>query len=545
VTLDAQPTGPGQTCVVNAGSGTIAGADVNVLIDCPYPTAHAVGGTVSGLTGTNLQLRYNADNVTFPFSLGLNANGPYAFDAATTSAITGTAYSVSIAAQPTNPDQTCVVASGTGTVAAADISNVNISCGPAVVPSTCVPPTGAGTNRGSVTSAQTWTETGSPHIVLFDIGISAPVTIEPCAVVRIAKGATITVSPGGSLVAAGALGRPVSFEAKVAGQAWSTIRNLGGTLSLTHAVVSGGGDPLSTLPAYAAALHMQSSSKSAIFHVDDVEIAGSLSQGVYINGPVGFDATSQNLRIHGAAGYPVHVYARVIGSVPSGTYTGNGHDEIAIAGSGGPVVDDQTMRHRGVPYHVGSGADSGRMDVNAPVGSPVAVLTIEPGVTVRFPPGGTLNVDTGSGTNPARGALIAIGAAAASQTIVFTSDQAVAKAGDWLGVAFSGAVDPRSTMQNTRVEFAGGASVTGSNSCPYPGRVGQNDAAIRIFGPPSTQFITQTEILARLRDGIDRGWRADLQPDFLASNTFTGVAACKQSTPSTFIGVCPPNPPCP
>ena len=543
VTLSAQPTGPAQTCVVNAGSGTVAGSDVNVAIDCPYPPAYAVGGTVSGLTGTNLQLRYNADNISLPLSLGLNANGPYGFDAATTSAITGSQYSVSIAAQPTNPDQTCVVGAGSGTVATADIGNVNISCGPAVVPSNCVAPTGAGTNRGSVTTAQTWTEAGSPHIVPFDIGISAPVTIEPCAVVRIVKGATITVGPGGSLIAAGALGRPVSFEAKVAGQAWSSIRNLGGELSLTHAILSGGGDPLSTNAAYAGVIHMQSPSLTGSLHLDDVEIAGSLSQGVYINGPVGFDATSQNLRIHGALGFPVHVYARVLGSIPSGNYTGNGRDEIGIAGSGGPVIDAQTMHDRGVPYHVGSGADGGRMDINAqPVGQ-VAVLTIEPGVTLRFPPGGRLYVEPSSGTSPARGALIAVGTP--DKKIVFTSDQPKPRAGDWLGIGFGGTVDPQSTLQHVRVEFAGGASISGSNSCPYPGRVGQNDAAISIFGPPSTQFITQTEILASLRDGIDRGWRADLQPDFLATNTFTAVAACKQTTPRTFNGVCPANPLCP
>ncbi|MGZ5894235.1 MAG: hypothetical protein ACXWJ7_16630, partial [Caldimonas sp.] len=189
------------------------------------------------------------------------------------------------------------------------------------------------------------------------------------------------------------------------------------------------------------------------------------------------------------------------------------------------------------------GADGGRMDVNAPVGS-VAVLTIEPGVTMRFPPGGTLNVDPGNGTNPARGALIAIGGATPSQTIVFTSDQAAPKAGDWLGIGFNGAVDPRTTMQNTRVEFAGGASLTGGNSCPYPGVV-INDAAIRIFGPPQTQFITNTEVLASARFGIDRGWRADVQPDFLASNTFITVASCKETTPRTAAGVCPVNPPCP
>jgi hypothetical protein len=291
---------------------------------------------------------------------------------------------------------------------------------------------------------------------------------------------------------------------------------------------------------------MQSPSTIGTFHVDDVEIAGSLSQGVYINSAVGFDASSQNLRVSGSVGYPVHVYARVIGSVPSGTYTGNGRDAIAIAGSGGPVLDAQTMHNRGVPYHVGSGPDGGRMDVNSQIAGQVAVLTIEPGVVVQFPPGGTLNIEPGSGTAPAKGALIAIGGAAPAGTIVFTSDKgpAAAAAGDWLGIAFGGAIDPRTTVQNTRVEFAGGASLTGGNSCPFPGVV-INDAAIRIFGPPQTQFITNTEILSSARFGIDRGWRADLQPDFLTSNTFTAVASCKETTPRTFNGVCPAVVPCP
>ncbi len=99
-------------------------------------------------------------------------------------------------------------------------------------------------------------------------------------------------------------------------------------------------------------------------------------------------------------------------------------------------------------------------------------------------------------------------------------------------------------MQNTRVEFAGGASVSGGNSCPHPG-IAINDAAIRIFGPPATQFITNAEIRSSARFGIDRGWRADLQPDFLASNTFTAVASCEETTPRTFNGTCPALLPCP
>ncbi len=553
VTIASQPQTPDQTCAVTNGNGTIGSGDIaDVVVDCPYPPAYSVGGTITGMTGTGLDLTYFAPNLGVQLGTAAITNNSFVFAASDTSASNGTSYSISVRNQPTN--QTCFFTgpgaiAGTsfvsGTVGNADVTTLNLTCGAVGGVLPCTAPSGAGTTHGSINAAETWTEAGSPHIIPFDINVSAPVTIQECAVVRIVKGGTVTVTPAGSLVANGSQGRPVAFEAKVAGQAWASIRNLGGNLSLTHAVLAGGGDPLSTNPAYAGVLHMQSPGLSGSFHVDNVDIGGSLSQGVYINGPVGFDATSQQLSVHGSAGYPVHVYARVIGSVPSGTYTGNGHDAIAIAGSGGPVVDDQTVHNRGVPYHVGSGADGGRMDINSQVTSQVAVLTIDPGVTIQFPPGGTFNVDPGSGTSAAKGALIAIGGAAADQKIVFTSDQGPAsKAGDWLGIAFSGTVDPRSTMQNVRVEFAGGASVSGGNSCPFPG-IAINNAAIRIFGPPPSQFITNTEIVSSALFGIDRGWRADLQPDFLASNTFTAVASCKETTPRTFNGVCPAVVPCP
>ena len=547
VTIERQPSSPAQTCVVSNGSGLMGSSDVTVGIDCPYPTAYSVGGTIAGLASPTdkVSVLYGASNINFFIDRYL-PNGPFAFTAAEVSPVAGTVYAVTIASQPVG--QRCDIVGGNATVGAGDVTSIRITCVAASVASTCTPPVGAGTTHGSVSAPETWTEAGSPHLLPFDTSIYSAVTIEPCAVVRIARRATVTVNPGGSLVTQGQLARPVTFEPMVAGEAWASIRNLGGTLSLSHAVLAGGGDPLNTNVALAGALQMQSPlATGGILHVDDVEIVGSLSQGVYVNGPIGFDASSRNLRVHGSVSFPVHVYARVIGSVPTGAYTGNGRDAIAISGTGGPVLDAQTMHARGVPYHVGgTGQDGGRMDVDSQAAGQVAVLTIEPGVTIQFPPGGVFNVGPGSGTAPSRGALIAIGGTDPVDRIVFTSDKSAAsQAGDWLGIVFGGAVDTRSVMQNVRVEFAGGTSTTGSNSCPYPGSNGINDAAIRIFGPPLTQFITGTEILSSLHHGIDRGWRADLQPDFLAGNTFTSVAACKQTVPRTAAGVCPQVLPCP
>ncbi len=286
-------------------------------------------------------------------------------------------------------------------------------------------------------------------------------------------------------------GLAVTIEPLVASMAWSSIRNMGGTLSLTHTVVRGGGAPLGINPAYAGTLRMESPGPVGTLHVDDVEIAGSLSQGVYIrgNGEGGFDPTSQNLYIHGSTGYPIHVFARVIGTIPNGAYADNGRAAIAIAGSGGPVLNAQTMHDRGVPYHVGSGMDGGRMDVSTQHNGPAAVLTILPGVTMLFPPGGSLNINA-SGYG---GALIAVGTP--TRPIVFTSDKGRAStAGDWFGIDFDGQLAPQNVIQYVRVEFAGGPSTGGSNSCPYLGFPVQNDAAIRIVGSPQRQFITNSEI---------------------------------------------------
>jgi 6-phosphogluconolactonase (cycloisomerase 2 family) len=119
VTVGTQPTTPSQTCTVTNGSGSIAAANIsNVAVNCATKT-FAVGGTVSGLTGSGLLLANNGAD-------GLTVTGS-AFTFATAVA-SGTAYAVTVATQPTNPAQNCTVNSGTGTVTTANISNIVVTC---------------------------------------------------------------------------------------------------------------------------------------------------------------------------------------------------------------------------------------------------------------------------------------------------------------------------------------------------------------------------------------------------------------------------------
>ncbi len=87
----------------------------------PPPATFTVGGTVSDLGGTGLVLQNNGGG-----NLTINADGAFTF---ATALATGTAYSVTVATQPTaTPARTCSVANGAGTVASAAVTNVAVSC---------------------------------------------------------------------------------------------------------------------------------------------------------------------------------------------------------------------------------------------------------------------------------------------------------------------------------------------------------------------------------------------------------------------------------
>ncbi len=116
VTVLTQPSG--ETCSVAGGSGTANANVTSVSVTCSA-TTYTIGGNVSGLSGTGLVLQYNnSDNLT------ITGNGPFTF---LTQLAAGSAYSVTVLTQPSNPTQTCTVSNGTGTVDAA-VTNVSVTC---------------------------------------------------------------------------------------------------------------------------------------------------------------------------------------------------------------------------------------------------------------------------------------------------------------------------------------------------------------------------------------------------------------------------------
>ena len=122
VTVLTQPTSPAQLCTVANGSGTATKNITNVTVTCAL--SYTIGGTVTGLVGTGLVLQNNGGE-----KLPITANGPFTF---VNQIPTGGPYAVTIATQPTNPAQTCVVTTGTGSgTATGNVTSVVITC-PAV-----------------------------------------------------------------------------------------------------------------------------------------------------------------------------------------------------------------------------------------------------------------------------------------------------------------------------------------------------------------------------------------------------------------------------
>jgi hypothetical protein len=115
---------PDSSCTSGQRYGDLSGSLANKCTDTSSPMPDAppgyfyVGGTVSGLTGSGLVLRDNGAD-----DLARSSNGPFQF---ATALQTGKPYAVTVGTQPSM--QTCTVASGTGTIASADVTNVAVTC---------------------------------------------------------------------------------------------------------------------------------------------------------------------------------------------------------------------------------------------------------------------------------------------------------------------------------------------------------------------------------------------------------------------------------
>jgi hypothetical protein len=421
-------------------------------------------------------------------------------------------------------------------------------------------PRSGGTSHGIGFSAETvdetWTAADSPHITSTRYLHYASLTIEPCAYVLLTNSASIEVARGGKLTAIGTEDQPIVFDTHVAEERWEGIETsyqasngepddtIGGTVELAYVTLLGAGgagafgnDETPVLTMRGNDVQFDGTPLTEHIKVTHVTIDGGAGDGAWLTQGAGFAAGSTDLTVKNVAGYPVHTGMRMAGTVPVGTYTGNGIDAVFVRPET-PLNRDMTLRDVGVPYRMSrdNESDDFLVGANPQTSSALTTLTIEPGVRLEFAKGNGLQILD-------NGVLVARGTE--SKPIVFTSPQATPAPGDWSGIAFRGAPLAANVVDGIVVEYAGGENDAIGRRCraASPLSPGNGYGAISFDTRPASAFVKNTTLRDSLHDGFNRGWTGtpmDLSP----TNTIVGFGDCKQSYPVPAVGECPEPVPC-
>lgn len=404
----------------------------------------------------------------------------------------------------------------------------------------CPAPTGGPTlHANSLASNETWTANGSPHVLTAGVTVPAglTLTVAPCAELRLRPGVSLTVL--GTLLAHGNPLQRIAIRRDDPALAFASIWvRSPGFADLAYADLVGGGS------ADAALLIEGVDSPMALpAAVDHVKVSGSARYGVRLFRNAGFAAGSRFLVVSGsgatqpASPYPVRLGHAAVGTLPSGTYTGNASDLVQVIAEA-DVVDDLVLHDRGVPYQIGGGGSFGILTVN---GNPnLATLSIEAGVEIRFFSAGSnlggLFVKDG-------GRLVAAGTA--EHPILLTGAGGAPPAGSWEGVTFFGALAGGNLLDHVRIDAAGAHGGDQGFGCPPDFAGNQSDGALKLFTQPAAQFLTHSTISNSMSHGIFRAWTG-APVDFLPGNSFENVALCQQVLPHPPPpSNCPANPECP
>lgn len=234
VTVLTQPTG--QLCSVINSSGTNVTANVtNVRVVCSR-TFFTIGGTISGLTTTGLELLNNGgDNL----SVAANAT-TFQFS---TSQIQGSTYDVTIGHQPQG--LLCTVSNGSGTVTA-DVTNISVVCAAYVY---LVDQGGAGSGNGNIIRCIFNNNTEMLESCVDAISDSTSVALNAPQNISFNPTASIAfVTNGGSnevlscsVIADGFLSNCINSGATLLNQPFGIVLNTGGTIAYITNNASGGG----------------------------------------------------------------------------------------------------------------------------------------------------------------------------------------------------------------------------------------------------------------------------------------------------------------
>lgn len=201
---DGDGSDPDNNDAIQAGAAYLFGSVV----------VFSIGGTVSGLTGNGLTLQNNGGD-----DLTIVADGVFTFN---TPVVDGQSYKVTVAAQPTSPDQICSVTNGSGTVNGMAVTEIQIDCQLPSAINVLPPILDFGEQLLGITTASQMIvveSTGEGDLVIDPVTLKGPQATDYQIIMDSCSGATL---PTGA-----ACGIDVAFTANAPGvrNAWVEIRS--------------------------------------------------------------------------------------------------------------------------------------------------------------------------------------------------------------------------------------------------------------------------------------------------------------------------------
>jgi hypothetical protein len=306
---------------------------------------YSVGGTVSGLVGSGLQLSDNGGA-----ALAVSGNG---FFTIATSVAPGAAYSISVVTQPQNPPQTCVVHNGSGTMGSGPVSGVTVVCATDTF-------TVGGTVSGLQGAGLVLQNNGTDNLAVTQSG---PITFSTPIAVGSPYAVTVSTQPSAPVQTCTiANGSGMMGTANVTNVAVTCTNNFPAiyTVSVTVSGWSGspmvlqlnGASPLS-VSANGSATFATKLSSTAPYNVTvQSQPAGSPPQTCTVTNGSGVIATGNitNVVVTCVADYSVGV--TVGGLASTLTLLLNGADPVSISANGNPNATFSTLVPSGASYAV-------------------------------------------------------------------------------------------------------------------------------------------------------------------------------------------------
>lgn len=401
-------------------------------------------------------------------------------------------------------------------------------------------------HEGDIVEDQVWS--AGVHRITANVRVLATVTIEACARVELgdSRGIQVGGSPKvGKLVALGkrSPGKllPVMFVRQDPQKAWGAIVvDATGTADLSTTVLDGG-DSVTSQQNGGGMLRVfgkSSTSEGGIpvvtqsLRSDWLLVNGADAIGVNLLRYSGFTDDSTGIAIRGTkSDSPMKMEIGASAAVPPGiSLAGNGRDEVVLEQTWSGTLST-TVRSRGVPYRFDGALYLAPVADGAP-----AVLTVEPGVTLRFAATkGSSGIYIGT-SDQRQGQIVAKGTFEAP--IRFTSAKATAAPGDWMGLYFRSYPSSGTQLENVVIEYAGGESAANGFGCGPK----DNDASILILGQrPTEPWVKNTTLrFGGGSAGIVLGWKSDMDgPDFVSTNRLESMPACGVSRWRSANNTCP------